>query len=114
MTHKAKRPPATAGGAPNALSCRLAEGNPDNKPSVALPQDLPSRATLARPWREVEPAQVRRVAQRIHACGPRVAFEFVADLARGRRFAETVADFGRLDPALYAAVMALVCDGGHA
>ncbi len=31
---------------------------------------------------------MRRVAQQIHACGPRVALEFVADLARWRDFAE--------------------------
>ena len=77
-------------------------------------QGLPSRAALARRWPEVEPAQVRRVAQRIHACGQRAAYEFIADLARGRDFAETLADFGRLDPAIYVAVVALVCDGGHA
>lgn len=77
-------------------------------------KSLPPKATLTRRWPEFEPAHLRRVAQRIHACGPRAAFEFVADLARGRDFVETLADFGRLDPALYTAVMARVCDGGHA
>lgn len=62
----------------------------------------------------IEPANLQRVAQRLHACGPRVAFEFIGDLARGRDFAETLADFARLDPALYAALAALVLDGGRA
>lgn len=62
----------------------------------------------------IEAPQLRDVAQRLHACGPRVVFEFIADLARGRDFAETLADFARLDPALYAAVAAIVLDGGRA
>ncbi|WP_292530396.1 hypothetical protein [Methylocystis sp.] len=96
--------------------CRklAAVDNSENSTSRLTLKELPSRATLARRWPEVEPAQVRRVAQRIHACGQRAAFEFIADLARGRDFAETLADFGRLDPVLYAAVVALACDGGHA
>ncbi len=62
----------------------------------------------------IEDSYLRRVSQRLHACGPRVIFEFIADLARRRDFAETLADFARLDPALYAAVAALVLDGGRA
>ena len=89
------------------LSCWQADVF-ENKPRTLFAQSESSATG------EIEPAQVRRVAQRIHACGPRAAFEFVADLARGRDFAETLADFGRLDPAIYAAVVALVCDGGHA
>ncbi|WP_036284053.1 hypothetical protein [Methylocystis sp. ATCC 49242] len=64
--------------------------------------------------RGIEPAYLQRVAQRLHACGPRVAFEFIADLARGRDFAETLADFARIDPAIYAAVAAIIIDGGRA
>ena len=63
---------------------------------------------------EIEPECLRKLAHRLHACGPRVLFEFLADLARGRDFAETLADFARLDPALYAAIAALVIDGGRA
>ncbi len=101
--------PATRADAGRAreLSCVVADVS-ENKPRTLVVQSK-SLAT----W-EIEPACLRSVAQRIHACGPRAAVEFVADLARGRPLAETVADFGRLDPALYAAVMALVCDGGHA
>ena len=62
----------------------------------------------------IEPADLQRVAQRLHACGPRVTHEFMADLARGRGFAETLADFARLEPECYAAIAALVIDGGRA
>ncbi|MGJ0454167.1 MAG: hypothetical protein ACR65T_13210 [Methylocystis sp.] len=114
-TPKWRKPPPRYAG--NGLPIRHSLAGVDsseNSTSGLNLKELPSRATLARNWPEFEPAHLRRVAQRIHACGPRAAFEFVADLARGRDFAETLADFGRLDPALYAAVMALVCDGGHA
>jgi hypothetical protein len=107
-------PLRNAGSDPRECRKLAAVDNSENSTSRLILKELPSRAALARRWPEVEPAQVRRVAQRIHACGPRAAVEFVADLARGRDFAETLADFGRLDPALYAAVVALVCDGGHA
>jgi hypothetical protein len=102
-----KSPVAGGDRAIRKMSCVVADTF-ENKPRTLVAQSK-SLAML-----EIEPAQVRRVAQRIHACGPRVAFEFVADLARGRPLAETVADFGRLDPAVYAAVVALVCDGGNA
>jgi hypothetical protein len=58
--------------------------------------------------------ELEGLARRLHACGPRAIYELLADLLRGRDVAETLADFGRLDPALYAAVVALVCDGGNA
>jgi hypothetical protein len=56
--------------------------------------------------------EMERLACRLHACGPRVIFELLSDLARGRDFAATVADFSRLDPAHYAAIAALVLNGG--
>ena len=99
--------PVAGGDRARKTSCVVADAFETN-PRTLFTQSK-SSAT-----QEIEPAQVCRVAQQIHACGPRAAVEFVADLARGRDFAETLADFGRLDPALYAAVMALVCDGGHA
>jgi hypothetical protein len=112
---KWERPPPRDA-ADGLLNCRSRAGVDKSKNSTfgLNLKELPSRATLKRRWPEIEPAQVRHVAQRIHACGPRAAFEFVADLARGRDFAETLVDFGRLDPVVYAAVVALVCDGGHA
>jgi hypothetical protein len=101
------RNPVAGGDRARKMSCVVADTFETN-PRTLFTQSKSS----AMP--EIEPAQVRRVAQRIHACGPRAAFEFVADLARGRDFAETLVDFGRLDPAVYAAVVALVCDGGNA
>ena len=85
----------------------LASGNSRAHPSMKRENISAARAGI-------EPADLQRVAQRLHACGERVVFEFMADLARGRDFAETVADFARLDPKRYAAVAALVIDGGRA
>jgi hypothetical protein len=53
---------------------------------------------------------LRSLGRRLHACGPRAVEEFIIDLARGRDFAETVADFFRLDPGGYRAVVALYTD----
>jgi hypothetical protein len=53
-------------------------------------------------------------ASRLHACGPRVLYELLADLLRGRDLGETLADFGRIDPALYAALAALLLEGSRA
>lgn len=50
MPNTAKSPPAATGGAPNALSCRLAEGNSEGSPIASTSQCLPSRATIARKW----------------------------------------------------------------
>lgn len=59
-----------------------------------------------------DPLQI--LAHRLHFCGPRAIFEFLADIRRGRPFSETVADFSRLDPAHYVAVAALLMNGGGA
>lgn len=56
--------------------------------------------------------ELERLAHRLHGCGPRVVYELLADLLRGRDVAETLADFSRLDPAHYAALAALVLNGG--
>ncbi len=63
--------------------------------------------------KQTEAARLQSLAHRLHSCGPRVVYELLADLARGRDFAETLADFARLDPAHYATIAALVIDGGH-
>jgi hypothetical protein len=56
--------------------------------------------------------ELEGLARRLHSCGPRVIYEFLADLLRGRNVSETLADFSRLDPAHYAAIAALVLNGG--
>jgi hypothetical protein len=56
--------------------------------------------------------ELEGLARRLHNCGPRVIYELLADLLLGRDVAETLAEFSRLDPAYYAAIAALVLNGG--
>lgn len=56
---------------------------------------------------------IEAVSKIVRACGPRVAFEFVSDLARGRPLPETLADYARLDPAHYAALAAFLIEGSR-
>ncbi len=58
--------------------------------------------------------ELKSLANKLHACGPRAIFEFLADLARGRDFADSVADFARLDPDRYRALIARLGKGGAA
>ncbi len=58
--------------------------------------------------------ELEALAHRLHKCGPRVIYELLVDLARGRDVGETFADFARLDPAHYAALVALLIDGARA
>lgn len=58
--------------------------------------------------------EVEGLAHRLHAMGPRVIYELLADLLRGRDLGETLADFARIDPALYAAVAAIFLEGSRA
>jgi hypothetical protein len=60
--------------------------------------------------------ELEGLAARLHACGRRAIYELLADLIRGRDVVETLSDFSRLDPAIYAALVALMADGvahGH-
>jgi hypothetical protein len=56
---------------------------------------------------------LRVLAHRQHLCGPRAIMEFLADLSRGKPFAETVADFSKIDPAVYAALAARILGGAR-
>lgn len=58
--------------------------------------------------------EVEALATRLHACGPRVIYELLADSLRGRELGETLTDFARIDPALYALVVAIFVEGGRA
>jgi hypothetical protein len=92
MAKKTKSPPAATGGAQKRLSVAAVDGfehNPSNSDLQAL-------------------------ASCLHACGARAIYELLADLVRGRDLAETLADFSRLDPALYAAVAAVLMMEGRA
>jgi hypothetical protein len=90
MAQKSKNPPA--GGARRARKC-------DQLAAYHASEHNPSLAYL------------QAFASRLHAMGPRVIAELLADLARGRDYEETIADFARLDPATYSAVAALVLEG---
>jgi hypothetical protein len=56
--------------------------------------------------------ELEGLAHRLHACGPRPIFELLRDMIEGRNPADIVAALCGLDPALYAALGALVIDGG--
>lgn len=58
--------------------------------------------------------ELEGLAIRLHAMGPRPIFELLRDMLAGRNPAEIVADFARIDPAVYAALAAFVTDGGRA
>ncbi len=91
MSSQFKRSPAPRGDAKNRANCL-------KRPAF----NITSRFEL------------EAFAHRLHACGPRVIYEMLADLSRGRNLAETLADFARLDPFHYAALMALLISRGHA
>lgn len=57
---------------------------------------------------------LRLFGANLHACGSRIVEEFILDIARGRDFKETTADFSRLTPSRYAQIAALLVDGGNA
>ncbi|WP_363350183.1 hypothetical protein [Methylocystis echinoides] len=59
-------------------------------------------------------AALRRLSHNLVACGERVVFELLADLVRGRDLSETLADFSRIDPATYAALLAAMPKWGRA
>lgn len=52
--------------------------------------------------------QIHAVAKRVRTCGERAALEFVTALASGQPVAIVLADFGRLTPETYTAVIARI------
>jgi hypothetical protein len=54
------------------------------------------------------------LATRLHETGPRVIYEFLVAIHHGGDFLETVEDFSRIDPAVYAAICARLSVGGLA
>lgn len=51
------------------------------------------------------------LAIRLNLCGQRAIFEFLADMQRGKPFAETVKQFSTIDPVNYIALTTLVMKG---
>ena len=70
--------------------------------------------TLKKLSRQSTPIHIRAFARRLYECGQLSVEEFIIDLARGRPFAETVADFARLDPVTVAALLAVAQQEGRA
>jgi hypothetical protein len=99
-----KRSPASlaADRAPNSF-CLVAERSED----TSFNFDKHARFPKSCDWNT---EALRSLGRRLHACGPRAVEEFVIDFARGRGFAETAADFSRLDPGICRAVVALYAD----
>lgn len=87
---------------------------PPEKRSPALRGDASDRAACSKRTvlNNTSRRELEAFSLRLHDCGPRVIYELLSDLVRGRDVAETLADFARLDPAHYAAIAALVLNGG--
>jgi hypothetical protein len=59
-----------------------------------------------------QPKSIRAFARHLYECGELSVEEFIIDLARGRPFDETIADFARLNPKIVAALVAAAAEAG--
>ena len=51
-------------------------------------------------------------SKKLHKIGSRAILEFILDINRGRDLHEIIADFSRIDPAVYAALCTCMTIGG--
>jgi hypothetical protein len=73
-----------------------------------------NEANLSTPRGPIEPARLRNLTDRLHALGERPLYEFFSELLAGGDVAARLERYARLDPAHYAALAALMIDGGSA
>ncbi len=90
---------------------------PDGKaPGVTPGRDFQAfnEANLRTPRGPIEPERLRDLTDRLHALGERPLYELFRELLAGGDVAARLECYARIDPATYAALAALMIEGGSA